>query len=123
RGRGGGAGRWRARLRAGPTGRARLLVACPEEARQGQRGIAGQEASVVEEALRLVERLQRALGDETALALAPLQELLEHARILAEGWPGLRSSRSGTSCSPETSRTRTAAGWRGGSRRWAWRSS
>jgi hypothetical protein len=62
----------------------RLLVASHEQARQRRVGGAGEKAAVTEKLLRLVERLERAVGRETALVCPPFLELREgrHPSVL-----------------------------------------
>jgi hypothetical protein len=59
-------------------------VARLEQARQRRVGGAGEEAAVAEELLGLVERLERAVGSDTALVCPPFLELREdrHAGAL-----------------------------------------
>ena len=74
----------------------RLLVARLEQARQRRVGRAGEKAAVAEELLRLVERLERAVGREAALVRPPLLELRErrHASSTIVTGPSFTSSTS-----------------------------
>src|SRR5436190_6357435 len=65
---------------AAAAGRVRLLVAGPEEARQGRIGRPGQQPAVAQEAMRLVDGSERPVGDQPAEVGPPFVELL-HARI------------------------------------------